>query len=72
MEEHRFARDVAMALERLVREAKIKRLVIACPPRTLADLRQILRDDIRKCIVAELPKDLTHHPVAEIEKYLLA
>lgn len=72
IEEHRFARDVAAALEQLVRAAKIKRLVIASPPRTLADLRQALHADVKKCIIAELPKDLTHHPVHEIEKHLLA
>jgi len=72
IEEHRFAREVAAALERLVREAKIKSLIIASPPRTLADLRQALHADVKKCIIAELPKDLTHHPVHEIEKHLAA
>jgi protein required for attachment to host cells len=70
LEEHRFARDVAAALERLVHERKISRLVIACPPKTLADLRQALHSDVKACIVAELPKDLTRHPVHEIEKHL--
>jgi protein required for attachment to host cells len=72
LEEHRFARDVAAALERLVREQKVKCLVIASPPRTLADLRQALHSDVKKCVVAELPKDLTRHPVYEIEKHLSA
>jgi protein required for attachment to host cells len=70
LEEHRFARDVAAALERLVRDSKIRALVIASPPRTLADLRQALHTDVKKCIIAELAKDLTHHPVHEIEKHL--
>ena len=70
LEEHEFARDVAAALERLVRDSKIKALVIASPPRTLTDLRHALHADVKKCIIAELPKDLTHHPVHEIEKHL--
>ena len=72
LEEHRFARDVAGALERLVREQKIKHLVIASPPRTLADLRRALHPDVKKCVLAEFPKDLTKHPVHEIEKHLFA
>ena len=72
LEEHKFARDVATALEKLVRDSKIKALVIASPPRTLAELRHALHADVKKCIIAELPKDLTHHPVHEIEKHLAA
>ena len=68
LEEHRFARDVAAALEKVVRERKIEALVIAAPPRTLADLRQAFHDDVKKKIIAELDKDLTKHPVHEIEK----
>src|SRR5712671_6266623 len=37
LEEHHFARVVAAALEKLVRERKVKAVVIAAPPRTLAD-----------------------------------
>src|SRR5579862_1035021 len=70
LEEHRFARDVAATLEKLVRERKVTRLVIVSPPRTLADLRQALHADVKKCIVAELAKDLTKHPVHEIEERL--
>jgi protein required for attachment to host cells len=70
--EHRFARDVADALERLVREQKVQRIVIASPPKTLADLRQALHSGVKKCIVGELPKDLTNHPVYEVEKHLFS
>jgi len=70
IEEHKFAREVAAALEKLVRDSKIKALVIASPPRTLAELRHALHADVKKCIIAELPKDLTNHPVNEIEKHL--
>jgi protein required for attachment to host cells len=70
LEEHRFARDLAAALERAVRERKVKALIIATPPRTLADLRHALHADVKKCIIAEIAKDLTKHPVHEIEKHL--
>jgi protein required for attachment to host cells len=71
LEAHRFARVVADALERLVRERKVRAVVIAAPPRTLADLRQVLHGDVKARIMAELDKDFTKHPVYEIEKHLV-
>jgi protein required for attachment to host cells len=71
LEEHRFAREVAAALEKVVRECKVEALVIVAPPRTLADLRAAFHNDVKRRIVAELPKDLTKHPVYEIEKHIL-
>jgi protein required for attachment to host cells len=70
--EQRFAQRVAAALERLVRERNPKAVVIAAPPRTLAELRQSFHSDVKRRIIAELDKDLTRHPVGEIEKHLLA
>jgi protein required for attachment to host cells len=70
IEEHRFAREVAAALEKVVRERKIKALVIAAPPRTLAELRQAFHNDVKSRIIAEIDKDFTKHPVFEIEKHL--
>ena len=72
LEEHKFARDVAAALEKIVRERKVEALVIVAPPRTLAELRQAFHADVKRRIVAELHKDLTRHPVYEIEKHILA
>jgi protein required for attachment to host cells len=71
IEAHRFAREVAGVLERLVREQRIKALVIAAPPRTLSDLREALHTDIKQRVIAEFDKDLTHHPVNEIEQHLV-
>jgi protein required for attachment to host cells len=70
LEEHRFARKVAEAFEKLVRERKVKAAIVAAPPRTLADLRQAFHADVKARIVAEVDKDFTHHPVDEIEKHL--
>jgi protein required for attachment to host cells len=70
LEEQKFARDVAATLQKIVRERKIKALVIAAPPKTLAELRQAFGADVKKCIVAEIDKDLTKLPVYEIEKHL--
>jgi protein required for attachment to host cells len=70
LEEHHFARVVAAALEQLVRERQVKALLIAAPPRTLADLRQTLHKDVKARIIAEIDKDFTKQPVFEIEKHL--
>jgi protein required for attachment to host cells len=72
LEEHRFAGRVAAALEQLVRTRNVKALVVAAPPRTLADLRHAFHADVKARIVAEIDKDLTKHPVAEIERHLAA
>lgn len=71
LEEHRFTARVAAALETLVRERNAPALVIVAPPRALADLRRDLHPDVKKRVVAEIDKDLTNHPVGEIENHLL-
>jgi protein required for attachment to host cells len=70
LEEHRFARMVADAFEKLVRERKVKAVIIAAPPRTLFELRQALHGDVKARVMAEVDKDFTKHPVHEIERRL--
>jgi protein required for attachment to host cells len=71
LEEHRFAQRVAAEMEKLVRDRNVNALVVVAPPRTLADLRQAFNADVKNRIVAEIDKDLTKHPVYQIEKQLL-
>ena len=71
LEERHFVREVAAALEKVVRERKIKALVVAAPPRTLSELRQAFHSDVKSRIIAEIDKDLTKLPVYEIEKHLV-
>jgi protein required for attachment to host cells len=68
--EHKFARTVASAMERVMRERKAPALVIVAPPRTLADIRDALHADVAARVIAEINKDLTRHPVGDIEKHL--
>ena len=72
LEEQHFARVVAGALEKVVRDKHVGALVVVAPARTLAELRTAFHADVKKRIVAEIDKDLTKHPVHEIEKHLLA
>ena len=55
-----------------MRERKATALIIAAPPRALADLRRALHPDVKAKIVAELNKDFTNEPVSEIERHVLA
>jgi protein required for attachment to host cells len=57
-------------MEQLVRASKAKALVVVAPSKTLAELRDAFHSDVKACIVAEINKDLTKHPVWEIEKHL--
>ena len=68
IEKDRFAQRVSAALEDVVRKRAAPALVIAAPPRILADLRHALHPDVR--IVAEIDKDFTKIPVWEIERHL--
>jgi protein required for attachment to host cells len=72
IEKHRFAHQVAAAMEALVRARKIEAIIVVAPPRTLADLRGAFHADVSGKIVAEIGKDLTKHPTADIEKHLVA
>jgi protein required for attachment to host cells len=57
-------------LERIVRERGVEALVVVAPPRALADLRKAFRPGVKRKIIAEIDKDLTKHPVDQIEKHL--
>jgi protein required for attachment to host cells len=71
LEKERFAERVASAMEQLVLADDIKAIVVVAPPRTLSKLRLTIRPSIKKRIIAEVEKDLTKHPVSNIENHLL-
>lgn len=66
--EQRFAHSVAATLS--ARESDIDALVVVAPPKTLAELRDAFSDVLKRKILAEVNKDLTKHPVHEIERLL--
>jgi len=72
IEEHRFAQRASEALERLVRERGAPALIVAAPPRTLADLRKALHPDVKARVMLEINKDFTNQPVSEIERHIIA
>ena len=67
LEEHRFSTTRRRRPGATGAHAQCEALVVAAPPRTLADLRHAFHADVRTRIVAEIDKDLVKHSVAEIE-----
>jgi len=67
-----FARKVAGELEALGRATDVGSLVLVAAPRALANLRSAMTPELRNRTVSEIDKDLTNHPVAEVEKILAA
>jgi protein required for attachment to host cells len=72
IEEHRFTRKVAAAMEEVVRSRNVPALIVVAPPKTLAELREAFHADVKARVIAEINKDLTKHPVGEIETHLTA
>jgi protein required for attachment to host cells len=72
LEEDRFAAETAELLRKRALRNEFDSLVVVAPPRTLGELRKHYHKEVEKRLAAEVAKDLTGHPVAEIEKILLA
>jgi len=70
--ERKFAGDVAEAVNAACLSGAVKHIIVAAPPRTLAQLRSSFSDAVKQRILAEVNKDLTKHPIYEIEQHLLA
>jgi protein required for attachment to host cells len=72
LEEDRFAAETAEMLKKRALRNEFESLIIVAPPRTLGELRKHYHKEVEKRLAAEVAKDLTGHPVAEIEKILQA
>jgi protein required for attachment to host cells len=57
-------------MKELMRTHNVQALIIAAPPRTLAELRHAFPPSVQKHIIAEIDKDLTKHPISEIERHI--
>lgn len=72
LEEERFAADTAELLRKRALRNDFESLIIVAPPKTLGELRKHYHKEVEKRLAGEVAKDLTRHPVAEIEKILQA
>lgn len=64
--ERKFVEHLADVLEMKRSEGAFDRLVIAAAPTALGDLRPALSEGVKKTIIAEMPKDLTNIPIAQL------
>ncbi|NYD90349.1 host attachment family protein [Sphingomonas melonis] len=71
-EEDRFAADTADMLKRRALANEFDSLIIVAPPKTLGELRRHYHKEVSSRLTGELAKDLTGHPVPDIEKALSA
>ena len=72
LEEDRFAGETAELLKKRALSGGLDALVIVAPPRTLGELRKHYHKEVEKALIGEVAKDLTGHPVVEIERLLKA
>ncbi|MBB4097381.1 host attachment family protein [Sphingomonas kyeonggiensis] len=70
LEEDRFAAETAALLKERALRQDFESLIIIAPPRTLGELRKHYHKEVSDRLKAEIAKDLTGHPVSEIEQAL--
>jgi protein required for attachment to host cells len=70
IEEDRFAAETAEMLRKRALRNEFESLIIVAPPKTLGELRKHYHKEVQKRLAGEIAKDLTGHPVTEIEKIL--
>lgn len=70
LEEQRFAVSTAERINRAAHENAFRHIVIVATPRTLGALRKQLSKEAQQRVIAEIDRDLTKHPIPEIEKLL--
>jgi protein required for attachment to host cells len=64
----RFAHDLAEMLYARAQAHRFERLIVAAAPKVLGELRKTLHKEVSGRIVAELPLDLTNHPVDDMAR----
>lgn len=72
IEEDRFAASTADLINKRALRNDFDSLIVVAPPRTLGELRKHYHKEVEKRLAAEIPKDLTGHPVDQIEKIIQA
>lgn len=69
-EENRFAAETADLLKKRALANDFEALIVVAPPKTLGELRKHYHKEVSQRLIGELDKDLTGHPVPDIEKAL--
>lgn len=71
IEEDRFAAEAADLLKRRALANDFESLIIVAPPRTLGEMRKHYHKEVSSRLTGEIDKDLTGHPIPDIEAALL-
>jgi protein required for attachment to host cells len=69
--EDRFVQHIADAMAKDLAAGEFDKLVVAAPPVALGEFRKALDPAVAKATILEIDKDLTKHPVGEIEKLIV-
>jgi protein required for attachment to host cells len=72
LEKERFAEELAKALYRYAHDNRFEELIVVAPPKVLGNLRKAFHREVIERIVGEIPKEMTAHPIAEIERHIAA
>ena len=72
LEEDRFAAEAADVLKTRALKNDYDSLIVVAPPKTLGEMRKHYHKEVSSRLTGELDKDLTGHPIADIEKALKA
>jgi protein required for attachment to host cells len=68
----RFAGEIADALYRYAHDNRFDELVVIAPAKVLGNLRQAFHAEVTGRLVGEINKELTSHPISQIEKLVAA
>lgn len=69
--EDRFAADAGAILQRRALANEFESLIVIAPPRMLGELRKLYHGEVSSRLIGELDKDLTRHPIPEIESAIM-
>ena len=72
LEKERFAAERSDILYKMAHKKRFERIVLVAPAKTLGELRDRLHKEVKDRVVGEISKDLTNHPIDQIEKALVA
>jgi protein required for attachment to host cells len=72
LEKERFAKSVAEQINKAALSNSFEQICIVAPPKILGDLRREFAKETETKIIAQVPKELTNHTIAEIERLLTA
>ena len=71
IEKDRFASEMTGHLRKAALDNAFSHLIVVAPPHVLGELRHAMDKHVQARVLVEIDKDLTNHPVHEIERVLV-